>query len=294
MLLSRRLLVFLPVLFVMSTGLASAQPLPPVVITGEPVGPSPTQEGTGRCSASFEWRRSPNELPRTRATFNTQLNAYLDENADSLLTSVVRSPLDLSNNNLDGARQSYGDFLYSQLSCSVGGCYFVYTGTTTPFSSRLRGLLDVTPDMVGKTLHFGFYADDAVSLTLFDRAGTRYEVINRPPLSGSPTWRTTNSVTFSRPGLYPLEVLYSEISDHAALEMSTREGPFTDFEESVFTRSETNVHLADAGFQLVTPDMFHHTSSGAPTLEGSLDYCLQCDRQFANLPGSAGWLDAGR
>ncbi len=288
MLPSRRFLLLLPVLFAMSTGLASAQPLPPVTVTGEPVGPSPTREGTGLCSASFEWRRSPSELPQTRATFNTQLNAYLDENASSRLTSVVRTPLDLSNNNLDGARQSYGDFLRAVLGCSVSGCNFVYTGYTMSFVSRLRGLLDVTPDMVGKALHFGFYADDAVSLTFFDRAGKRYEVINRPVLLGHPTWRTTNSVTFSRPGLYPLEVLYSEISDHAALELSMREGPFTDFEDYVFSRSETNVNLADAGFQLVTPDMFHHTPSGAPTLEGSLDYCRQCERRYANLPGSEG------
>ena len=38
-----------------------------------------------------------------------------------------------------------------------------------------------------------------------------YPVVTRPPVLGSPTWRTTNAVTFSFAGLYPVEILYAEI-----------------------------------------------------------------------------------
>jgi outer membrane exchange protein TraA len=284
MLLLRHFLVLLPVLLVMSTGLVFAEPLPAVVVHGEPVAPSPGQPGTGLCSASSVSTNPSTDIPWSRAAFNGGINAFLDANASTRVTSVLRTPFDSSNNHRWGMMLSYGDFIDGVPGCPSGGCGFAFNDGFTSFATRLRGFLDVTSGMVGKTLHFGFFADDAVSLTIFDRNGVRYEVINRPPQLGYPTWRTTNSVTFMRPGLYPIEVLYAQFSNDAALEMSILEGAFEDFERPASQMPIIN--LRDAGFLLVTPSMFHHTESGQPSYP-NLDQCAQCDRQYAGTPGNA-------
>jgi outer membrane exchange protein TraA len=283
----RRFQVLLPVVLAMGAGLPSvAEPLPSVVINGEPVAPSPTQPGAGLCSASSVWTRSLSELPQSRAFFNSQLNAYLDENAGSRQTSVLRTRFDLSNNHFgSGPRWSDGDFTGSVLGCPSGGCPFVYNDPTTAFVTRLRGLLDITNDRVGKPLHFGFFADDAVSLTLFDRSGARYEVINRPPMLGAPVWRTTNSVTFEKPGLYPIEILYAQVAEYAVLELSMFEGTFADFERAA-TQTPI-VSLADEGFLIVAPEMFHQSESGQPSFSDP-ERCAQCDRRGADTTGNGG------
>jgi outer membrane exchange protein TraA len=281
----RRLLFLLPVLLVMSAGSSAAQGLPPVVITGEPVAPSPDVPGTGLCSASSRSDNPAVDFPQSSAVFNGGINTFLETKASSRVTSVQRTPLDLSNNNSAGSQASYGDFRGAVLGCPSGGCGFFTNDTTTSFATRLRGLLHVPSDKVGKTLHFGLYADDAVSLTLFDRMGTRYEVINRPPQLGNPSWRTTNSVTFSKPGLYPIEVLYAEVSEDAALELSMLEGTFTDFERPA--NQPPIVSLEAAGFELVTPGMFYLSESGRPS-HPEPDRCVQCNRQHVNAPGGNG------
>lgn len=281
----RRLLVLLPVLLAMSAGSSAAQGLPAVVVTGEPVAPSPEEPGTGLCSASSRSDNPSVDFPQSRESFNGGLNAFLEAKASSRVTSLQRTPLDLSNNNSSGVQSSYGDFREAVLGCPIGGCGFFINDTTTSFATRLRGLLHVPSDKVGKTLHFGVYADDAVSLTLFDSSGKRYEVINRPPLLGIASWRSTNSVTFSKPGLYPIEVLYAEVSENAALELSMLEGTFEDFERSA-TQAPI-VSLEAAGFELVTPSMFYLSESGRPS-HPEPDPCAQCNRQYTNTSGSNG------
>ncbi|WP_309895233.1 outer membrane exchange protein TraA family protein [Archangium sp.] len=281
----RRFLFLLPVLLVTSAGSSAAQGLPLVVVSGEPVAPSPDVLGTGLCSASSRSDNPAVEFPQSSATFNSGINSFLETKASSRVTSVPRTPLDLSNNNSSGSQASYGDFRGAVLGCPSGGCGFFTNDTTTSFATRLRGLLHVPSDKVNKTLHFGLYADDAVSVTLFDKTGTRYEVINRPPQLGVAIWRTTNSVTFTRPGLYPIEVLYAELSEHAALELSLLEGAFTDFERPA-TQAPI-VSLEAAGFELVTPAMFYLSESGRPS-HPEPDQCAQCNRQAANTPGSNG------
>jgi outer membrane exchange protein TraA len=288
--LSRYLLVCLPVLLAMSAGPASAELLPPVVIVGDPVAPSPAQPGTGLCSTSRISTNPATDFPQASSSFTTGLNVFLETppgvaNPHARVTSVLRTPLDLSNNNSSGTRLSHGDFENAVTGCPSGGCEFFVSDSYTSFATRLRGYLNVTSDQVGQPLHFGFYADDAVAFTLYDRSFRSYPVINRPPQLGFATWRTTNSVTFMKPGLYPVEVLYAEVSEHAALEMSMRTGSFSDFERPA---NQLPVIQLDAeGFTLVTPGMFYQSETGQPSFP-ELDRCTQCNRADADTPGNKG------
>ncbi|RKH49696.1 hypothetical protein D7V93_31570 [Corallococcus llansteffanensis] len=265
---------------------AVAAKQPEVVVTGDPIAPSPGEIGTGLCIASSVSTNPAGDFPQSEATFNGGINSFMEANRSSRVTSVLRTPFDLSNNNTGGLRQSYGDFIDVVSGCPSGGCGFFINDTTTSFASRLRGFINVTPDMIGVGLHFGFYADDAVSLVIYDRAQTAYPVINRPPTLGFATWRTTNTVRFSKTGLYPVEILYAEIGDHAALELSVNAGAFTDFERSA--NQAPFVNLSTSGFSLVPAEKFFQTDNGRPSFPANLNQCDQCNRQFANLPGNGG------
>lgn len=264
---------------------AVAQKLPDVVVTGAPVAPSPSNDvGTGLCMASNVWTKSIGEFPQSQTNYIENLNVYMEETSATRVTSVLRSAFDLSNNLNDGRILSFGDFVNVVSGCAQGGCPFHYNSSSTRFVSRFRGYINVTQDMVGRALHFGFYSDDAISFVLFDRSGRRYDVIIRPPELGAPTRRTTNTVTFTQSGLYPLEMLYVQIVEHAALEFVVLDGTFTDFDRPV---SEAPVvPLAPAGFTLVQPTQLYQTETGRPSFPGNLDQCVQCNRQFANQPGN--------
>ncbi|MFP2926695.1 outer membrane exchange protein TraA family protein [Pyxidicoccus sp. 3LG] len=285
----RNLLRPLLSLFLVLTGMAqprsaSAQPVA-VVVNGSPIAPLPEQPGTGLCSASSSSQDPANDFPQSRSTFISGINAFLEAGQASRITSVLRTAVDLSNNLNDGRTLSYGDFTGAVTGCGTGGCAFPFNDATTAFATRLRGLLAVTDAMVGKPLHFGLYADDAVSLTLFDRNQTAYAVIVRPPTLGFPTWRATNTVTFQQPGLYGVEVLYTQVQEHAALELSLYDGTFADFERPA--NQPPVVNLSSAGFVLVTHEMFHQSESGGASFP-DLTQCAQCGRQNVNAPGNGG------
>ncbi|WNG40438.1 hypothetical protein F0U61_47210 [Archangium violaceum] len=286
----RRVLVLLPVLLAMSTGLASAEQLPTVVVTGDPVAPSPAQAGTGLCATSRISTDPAVDFPQSNSGFGGGLNSFLETppdtaNPNARVTSVLRTEVDLSNNNASGLKLSYGDFENAVPGCPSGGCDFFGVNPASSFATRLRGYLNVTSDMVGLPVHFGFYADDAVALVIFDKSSRAYQVINRPPRLGFPSYRTTNSVTFTKPGLYPVEVLYAEVGEHAALEMSIRVGTFSDFERPA--KEAPVIKLRDADFQLATPEMFYQSETGQPSFV-DLDECAQCNRQYANRVGDTG------
>lgn len=268
--------------------------LPATARAAETVIPSPvalplTVDGTGLCIASAVSQNLLTDFGNLNAgNYNGSLNTFIEAHAKDRIESVVHTLLDLSNNNDTGApvKPSYGDFIDAVLpTCKTGGCDFIVNDTTTPFGARLRGFFNVTSDLVGQKIHFGFYADDAVSLTFFGKSGAIYPVTVRPPQLGAPTWRVTNTVTFQAPGLYPLEILYVELLEHAALEMSYFIGNFTDFELPANQVPVTR--LNDVGYTLFAPKSF------AMTVSGQLPYpdpnvCKQCDRQFVNLPGNNG------
>jgi outer membrane exchange protein TraA len=277
----------LAVLSALSVGLASAPALAQsVVVTGPPVASLPPLPGYGLCSASSISQNPSSDFPQSATAYNTGINTFLDARQSTRVTMVIRTPLDLSNNISAGTQASYGDFTSAVQGCPAGGCGFAYNDLTTSFATRLRGFLAVTSDMVSVPLHFGFYIDDSVSLTIFDRNGTSYPVILRPPTLGVATWHATNTVTFQQPGLYAVEVLYTQISDHAALEMSVFQGAFTDFERPA--NQMPIVNLKNEGFTLVTPSMFHQTETGQPSVPSDVTQCVQCNRQFAGSSGSSG------
>ena len=218
------------------------------------------------------------------------VNSFIERNEDDRDEYVLRTPSDLSNNNDQGTQASFGDFVDTLPgTCGVGGCDFLVTDPLIPYGVRLRGFFNVTADLVNQSIHFGFYADDAVSLAFFDARGNIYPVMVRPPLIGTPTWRLTETVRFDEPGLYPLEILYVELAEHAAMELSYFVGDFEDFECPASTDAchpgGTVLALADAEFSLFQPTAFFQAISGAPSF-ADVSQCQQCNRQFVGLPGN--------
>ena len=269
---------------------SSAAAVPnPVIITGDPVAPSPAIPGTGLCGTSAISTSPANDFGNLNPqTYNAGINAFIEMHSQDRVTSTLQTIFDLSNNNDNGSmiKPSYGDFTDAMTPlCKTGGCDFPWNDTTTSFASRYRGFVEIPQSLTGKPVHFGFYADDAVSLTIYDKGQTAYPVVTRPPVLGAATWRTTNSVTFMKAGLYAIEINYVEIVEHAALEMSLLDGTFSDFELPVTQQGSTN--LKQAGFQLVLPASFYQTDDGQPPFV-DLAKCAQCNRQFANLPGNGG------
>lgn len=274
----------------LAAGLAStgAHAAGPATISG-PVGdPILNKTGTGLCSASAVSTNLASDFPglQSTATYNGSVNTFLEAHPNDRVEAVIRTLLDLSNNNDTPQKKSYGDFIDAMLpQCKTGGCNFFINDATTRFGSRIRGFINVTADLVNQPIHFAFYADDAVGMYLFDKLAKSYEIFSRPPELGLPTWRTSNLVTFTEAGLYPLEINYVEIGDDAALEMSYFIGSYTDFELSYGQIGSPN--LKTDGFTLFPAEMFFHTLSGDPSFP-DLNKCAQCNRQFVNQPGNGG------
>ena len=268
---------------------ARAAKLPDVLVTGEPVALSPAEAGTGLCMATSVSTDPAVDFPTAEGSFPSGMNAFMEASAAGRVTSVLRSALDLSNGNTTGPQLSVGDYVAAVPGCGSAGCSFTFNDTTTSFAVRLRGYLSVTPSMIARPLHFGAYADDAISVAIYDLAGNVYQVISRPPLLGTTAWRTTNTVTFVASGLYPVEILYAEIAEHAALELSLLDGAFTDFERAA---TATPVEELDAGgFSLMAPEWLFQTVTGQPSVAADLDACAQCDRADVGGDGGCG---AGR
>lgn len=271
---------------------ALAQPGPTISIAG-PVAPALEGEGQGMCMASAIVSRDAQGRPEIPfgtlddTNYDPTINSFMEQHVDDRVEYVVRTPLDLSNNNLADPldQTSLGDFRNVAVDCEPGGCGFFINDTSTSFASRLRGFFNVTSELAGQTLHIGFYADDAVSLTIFNSDSDTIQVMTRPPQIGSPTWRLTQAVRFEQAGLYPVEILYTQITEHSAMEMSFFIGTFQDFEREA--AQEPVVQLDDAGFTPFLPVHFFQAISGATSFADP-DQCLQCSRQFVGRPGNNG------
>ena len=86
---------------------AHAAQLPTVVVTGDPVAPSPAQSGTGLCTASRVSTDPSKDFQQSSSGFIFGVNTFLDappdaSNPNARVTSVLRTLLDLSNNNTAG------------------------------------------------------------------------------------------------------------------------------------------------------------------------------------------------
>lgn len=165
---------------------------------------------------------------------------------------------------------------------------FLTAGSTAnqTFVARFRGYLNVTPDKVAQPIHYGIFANNAASLTIFNNAQAPAEAIIVPSSTERETWRSTRGIRFSEPGLYPVEILYIQQTGPAALELSARSGAFTDFEGALV---ETPPIGSNQGFALLTPSTFFQTT------DGSVTTCTQCPRMYAGKGGTAGCeQDLGR
>ncbi|WP_437282333.1 outer membrane exchange protein TraA family protein [Sorangium sp. So ce375] len=275
---------------------AQEEPPPQPVTVSEPaIEQLPEVEGTGLCAASVIPKDRPAQvfLP----DFIGGTNGLIDDptkhrDGEPRLDYVIRTLLDLSNNNTAGDPdnpRSFGDFRSLSPDCMPGGCSFPWDdrlrNTEIPFGSRLRGFLVVTEALARQPVHIGFYTDDAASLTFYDGITTVKSVMTRPPELGLPTWRLTNTVTFEKPGLYPIEIHHAEIAEHAALEMSYFVGEFRDFHRAA--DEPPVVKLNDAGFTVFQPTQFFQTLFGSPSFP-DLNQCLQCERRFVGHGGNNG------
>ncbi|GAB4565499.1 MAG: hypothetical protein Tsb0020_16430 [Haliangiales bacterium] len=275
---------FLALILLAVSANASADP----VTIPEPVAPPLADDGYGLCSASAVSEDPQGDFGALDTnTYIGAINGFIEAREDERVEFVIRTELDLSNNNTSGAIQpSLGDFrdVNPEL-CLTGGCGFFVNDDRTSFATRMRGFFNVTADLVDQPVHFGIYADDAVSLTIFDKSGTGYPVLVLSPILGAPTWRLTETVTFRQPGLYPVEVLYVEVVEHAAFEMSFYVGSFADFQRPASDAPVVNLDEAD--FKIFEPLHFHQAISGNPSFPDP-DQCQQCNRQFAGIPTGSG------
>ncbi|MFT3764608.1 MAG: outer membrane exchange protein TraA family protein [Minicystis sp.] len=247
-------------------------------------------QGQGLCVANAVSMQPTIDFPQQAGVFNAGMNAFFEAHKADRTEYTLRTIFDLSNNITFGTDQrSYGDFTDSMLpQCKTGGCDFLITDTTTSFGTRARGFLNVTTDLANKPVHIGFYADDAVSLIIYDKARNGYPVITQPPVLGFPSWRMTETVTFKQVGLYPIEIIHAEIGEHAALEMSFFIGDFVDFQRPY--NQVPVVSLKDAGFTLFAQTNFFQTIAGTPSFSDP-DKCKQCDRQFVGSTGGNNGCD---
>ncbi|WP_437330134.1 outer membrane exchange protein TraA family protein [Sorangium sp. So ce381] len=268
----------------------------PVVVSAPALEELPEVEGTGLCAASVI-PSGPQETPANlfMNDFIGGTNKLIDDHKEDRLEYTIRTLLDLSNNNAadedpgdEDAPRSFGDFRPMSPDCGIGGCSFPWDDrpdrTKIVYGSRIRGFLAVTEELVRKPVHFGLYADDAVSLAFYDAVTSEKVVLLQPAELGLPVWRLTNTVTFDKPGLYPLEINYAEIAEHAALEMSYFVGEFEDFHRAA---EVDPVKLNENGFTVFRPTQFFQTLAGSPSFP-DLDQCQQCERRFVGLPNNNG------
>jgi outer membrane exchange protein TraA len=247
---------------------------------GEPVAPPPTNAGGGLCSFTVVSTSPATDFPQQSSAYDDGMNAFFDASLDSGAIATVPTAVDFSNG-------AFGDFVSAQPGCPDAGCPFAYDDTTTSFGVRLRGFVSLPEP---GNLHVGAYADDAVSVTLFDQTGYGYHLITQPPVLGAPAWRTTSTASYADAGLYAVEILYAQIVTNALLEVSQLQAPFTDF-QAVVTQ-DGGGDLADAGFTLIPTSAFYQTESGSPAPAGSV-LCLECLRANVGLSGGDGGCPDG-
>ena len=284
----RRILLASVALLAMAPRVASAAPVTIPAGVADPI----DGLGTGLCAASAVSTNVTSDFEINQpGNFRSAANAFIEAHEVDRVEQTIRTLLDLSNNNASGLALSYGDFIDIALNqgCKTGGCDFFLNDAFTSFGSRIRGFLNVPADWVNQPIHIGFYVDDAVSLTIYGANNTAYNVITQPVAPGFPTWRVTEQVTFQATGLYPIEILYLEIGEHAALEMSYLKGDFVDFARPPNQPPITK--LNDAGFTVFPETMFFHTRAGTPSYP-DLGVCKQCKREFINQAGNNG-CDSG-
>lgn len=285
---------------------ADDQLLKQVIVDGSPVAPPPLKRdgtlipGSGLCG-SYKPTKDPlshfpfrtMSWPADAADLPTSLNNFMDvgiaSGADGTRKdAVLRTPFDLTNNYSFFGSEAAGDFVNTPGCPGPNGCDFPAAAgadLSTGFGARFRGLFYVRPDWVGQPLHFGLFADNAVALLVYavpkapdpPRPLREYLLVSRA-LGPNPQVRVTNQITFFKPGLYPIEVLYGQYDNAAVLEMAVLfSSSFKDIDE------ESNLgqpKLGQSGFDLsyTMPANFYMTENAQPAFPADPTECQQCPR----------------
>ncbi|MBL8633923.1 MAG: hypothetical protein JNM40_11930 [Myxococcales bacterium] len=309
---------------------AFAQKLQTVSITGDPVAPNPRDAqgkilpGTGLCAAyrpfgssgdpSTVFKPRPSGFPAVGANdFPDSLNAYMDGAIGGPMSGMrvdgtLLSPFDLTNffDNVNGS--SRGDFV-STRNCPMymgkdNGCWFPVAPNdpvtlANPFGARFRGYINILPEWTNQAMHFGFYSDEAVAMSIFTKAkppmGPESKLVISRGSVGQQKWRTTNTVRFAKPGIYPVEITYAQFSGSAALEMAVLfDASFVDIDEAFDAVGAKPLGTYNFSLDYTQPTQFFQTASGVLPYDGQPDRCKQCPRSLANVPNQpAGTCDAG-
>ena len=309
-------------LVVFSQAIAQADaPLGTVYVDGEPVAPPPKDpsgtllRGTGLCGA-FRLADAndpnlgalvpvrPSDFPVSGVdTLVGVLNDFMDSigivrgdptdgtvHYETLLTSF-----DLAGKATKVNDNNTGD--YSNTSeCSgysTSGCRFPGAGSNLdtdfpPFVSRFRGFILIPDGMEKIPFHIGFFTKMEVAMRVYQKpeqgqANAKfYDVINRATKGGLGTFRATNTISFRKPGLYPVEIVHATVGPAPALEMVAQtSNPDTLDIDDELTRTPS---LSSLGYSLffTTADRFFQTSSGVLPFGGQPAQCQQCPRKYAN------------
>ena len=327
----RRWLSLLLTLWALSFGAAGsvqAQKLPPVNITGDPVAPNPRDSknniapGTGLCggfrligsgaTAATVFKPRPAGFPNVGATdFPDSVNAFMDGMTGGPMSGMrvdvtMQNPFDLTNQAVAASTTGRGDFAGTR-GCPLYmgqdyGCWFPGAPQdpvvlSTGFGSRFRGFVNILPEWVNQSMHFGFFTNDAVAMYIYTKAkppnGPEQKlVISRGVEFGSEQYRVTNTVRFSKAGLFPIEVTFANYLGPAALEMVVLfDSSYVDVDTpAVPGPSPLNAFSLD----YTQPTQFFQTASGVLPYDGEPTRCKQCPRSLANVPNQpSGTCDAG-
>ncbi|MFO0656603.1 MAG: outer membrane exchange protein TraA family protein [Polyangia bacterium] len=309
---------------------ASAQKLPPVTVTGDPVAPNPRDSkgniapGTGLCSAfrlvgagadpTMIFKPRGAGFPNSGTTdFPDSVNAFMDGMTGGPMSGArvditMLSPFDLTNFvDLPGL-DSKGDFISTRNCPSYmgkdNGCWFPGAPQDTtilqnPFGSRFRGFINILPEWVNQGIHFGFYTDDAVAMYIYTKAkppsGPDAKLVISRGISGPYSkYRVTNLVYFKKAGLYPIEITYAQYLQNAVLEMVVLfDSSFTDIDE-VVNLGTSPLGTYRFALDYTQPTQFFQTASGVLPFDGQPNRCKQCPRSLANIPNQpSGTCDPG-
>lgn len=307
------------------------QCLEKVVILGKPVAPTPTKMdgtrslGQGLCGA-FKQCSNPTVSFATRGAgwpgdanvFPEKVNLFMDQRFASgsdgaRFDETLQKPFDLTNDVATVGDDASGDFNGPSCSALGYGCPFPGSqkgNALQCFGSRFRGFINILPEWVGQPIHFGVFADNAVSLSLFSvppppkmpRPLEEHLLISHA-LDFNPKLRVTNTITFTTAGLYPIEINHVNFNAAAILEVVVlfNYPSFRDLDQTnnlmagqskmsvaVTGQGPDNDRAAFAfgvlGEPVTTPDNFYQTNSGAPAYIDAAK-CQQCPRNYADVMG---------
>ena len=296
-------------------GAQERQLLPQIIVTGDPVGQWPTDpntgmqyQGIGMCGAfrtlvqapgAYEstFSQRPADFPNHKEDFPDSVNAFMDGGGlgGTVKWKTLQTYFDLSNQYNSGSVIANGDYVRTP-TCyppSELGCNFPATDMTDDvfngFGERVRGYFNVQPNWVGQPMHFGIRAATSAAVQIFsmptasDSAKTvpHRDILISRGWGSSADIRVTNTVTFMKSGLYPIEVLFSNPRNYAILEMAVlfNSPNFTDVDGYVSSGQPLLSTLA-FDMQYTAKTNFFQTATGLSSFS-SVDQCQQCPRQYA-------------